>query len=134
MELMKAFITALVCSFVLDMLWLGVIAKNLYDDNIGFLLRKSNGNLAPYWPSAIIVYLAIVIGIIAFVLPKANGSLVAAFIWGAAFGAVTYGIYDFTNHAILANWPLKITIIDVIWGMMLCGTTSLATMYVVRSF
>ncbi len=132
MEFIKTFATALVCSFVLDMIWLGAIAKNLYDENIGFLLRKTNGNLAPFWPSAVVVYLAIVLGIIAFVIPKANGSILAAFCWGAAFGAVTYGIYDFTNHAIIANWPMKITIIDVIWGMVLCGTTSMVTVYVTR--
>lgn len=133
MDFIKAFSTALVCSFALDMLWLGVIAKKLYDDNIGFLLRKSNGNLAPYWPSAIMVYLAIALGVVIFVTPKANGNLIAALLWGAAFGAVTYGIYDFTNHAILANWPLKISIIDIIWGATLCGTVSLVTTYVTRS-
>lgn len=124
MEFIKLFATALITSFIMDMIWLGVVAKQLYENNIGFLLRKSNGSLAPIWPSALLVYLAIVLGIILFVVPKANGNAAAALLWGAVFGAITYGIYDFTNYAIIANWPLKITIIDFIWGMVLCGTTS----------
>lgn len=132
MEFIKLFATALITSFIMDMIWLGVIAKQLYENNIGFLLRKTNGSLSPIWPSALLVYLAIVLGIIFFVVPKANGSAVAALLWGAVFGAITYGIYDFTNHAIIANWPLKITIIDFIWGMTLCGITSLITVSLVK--
>jgi uncharacterized membrane protein len=129
-EFIKLFTTAIICSLTLDLLWLGLIAKNLYEKNIGFLLRKSGGSLAPVWASAIIVYIAIALGIIFFVMPKARGSLFEAFLWGAIFGAITYGIYDFTNHAILANWPLNIVIIDIAWGMFLCGTTSLALAYI----
>jgi uncharacterized membrane protein len=132
MEFIKLFATALITSFIMDMIWLGVIAKQLYENNIGFLLRKTNGSLSPIWPSALLVYLAIVLGIIFFVVPKANGNAGAALLWGAVFGAITYGIYDFTNYAIIANWPLKITIIDFIWGMILCGITSLITVSLVK--
>lgn len=124
MEFIKLFITALITSFIMDMIWLGYIAKQLYEDNIGFLFRRTNGSFTPIWSSALLVYLAIVLGIIFFVIPKANGNVLSALMWGAVFGAITYGIYDFTNYAIIANWPLKITIIDIIWGMTLCGITS----------
>jgi uncharacterized membrane protein len=124
MHLFKLFFSTLVCAFFLDMIWLAGIAKNIYASNIGLLMRKSGGVMAPNWPAAIIVYLAIVIGIICFVLPKVDGNCMLALAWGALFGAVTYGIYDFTNFSVLANWPLKITLIDFIWGMILCSLTS----------
>ncbi len=125
MKLFKLFSLTLIYVFTLDMIWLGKIAKNIYSQNIGILLRKSGNMMTPNWSAAAIVYVAIAIGIIYFVLPKANGNYYLAAIWGVIFGAVTYGIYDFTNFSILANWPLKITLIDFIWGMVLCGITSI---------
>lgn len=132
MDTIKLLITALITSFILDMIWLGVIAKDLYETNIGFLLRKVDGKLAPVWSSAAVVYLAIVSGIILFVIPKANGSTFYALIWGAIFGGITYAIYDFTNHATLANWPFKIVMIDIAWGMFLCGVTSCVTVAIAK--
>lgn len=124
MQFLKIFISTFICAFMLDMIWLGVVAKNIYAQNIGMLLRKSGNAMAPSWSAAMIVYVAIVMGIIFFVLPKGSGNYLLALAWGAAFGAVTYGIYDFTNLSILANWPLKITLIDFIWGIILCSLTS----------
>jgi uncharacterized membrane protein len=90
--------------------------------------------MAPNWPAAMIVYCAIAIGIMCFVLPKANGNYMLALVWGALFGAVTYGIYDFTNFSVLANWPLKITLIDFIWGMVLCSLTSCFATFMQKYF
>ena len=132
MEFIKLLATALITAFLLDMIWLGVIAKRFYENQIGMLLRKTNGHLSPIWSSALVVYLAIVLGIVLFVVPRANGNPFAALVWGALFGAITYGIYDFTNHAILEDWPLKVTIVDLIWGMTLCATTSLIVVYVAK--
>lgn len=129
MKFIKLLTIGLLTGFLLDMLWLGIIAKGLYEENIGFLLRKANGNLSPNWLAATLVYLAIVIGIIVFVIPKANGNAFYGFLWGAVFGAVTYGVYDFTNYAIINAWPLKITLIDFFWGMALCGIISAVTVY-----
>jgi uncharacterized membrane protein len=124
MDFIKLLATGLITSFILDMLWLGVIAKKLYENNIGSLLRKTNGVLSPHWPSALIVYATIILGLIFFVVPKAQGNALSGLIWGMVFGAITYSIYDFTNLAILANWSAKISFIDVAWGAILCGVTS----------
>lgn len=132
MQYLKLFVPTIVFALLLDMIWLGFIAKNMYDENIGMLLRKSGNSMAPNWPAAIIVYVAITIGILCFVLPRANGNYLLALSFGMLFGAVTYGIYDFTNFSILANWPLKITIVDFIWGMVLCGTTSTFALFIQR--
>lgn len=124
MDFLKLFLFTLIAIFCLDMLWLGLIAKNLYGEYIGHLMRKSNDGFAPNWPAAILVYLAITIGILFFSLPKAGDSYLLGFWWGAVLGLVLYGVYDFTNYAILANWPLKITLIDFCWGIVLCGLTT----------
>ncbi len=124
MSIWKVSAGVLVGTFALDMLWLGVIAKSWYRNSLGGLLRSNGANLTPNWPAAFLVYLAIVMGVVMFVLPKAGNSLSVGFCWGALFGAVTYGIYDFTNFSILAGWPLSITLLDFAWGMFLCGSVS----------
>jgi uncharacterized membrane protein len=103
METIKLFVSMLITGLILDMTWLGFIAKNLYGDAIGSLLRKSGDSLAPNLPAAILVYVAIITGILFFVLPKAQGSYAMALLWGGLFGFLTYAVYDFTDLAILAN-------------------------------
>jgi uncharacterized membrane protein len=60
-----------------------------------------------------------------FVLSKTKGDSRLALFWGAVFGFVLYGFYDFTNYSLISNWPFYITIIDFIWGIVLCSLTSL---------
>jgi len=130
MKFFSLFLCTIVTIFILDMLWLGVVAKNIYAANIGALIRKSGDFMTPIWWAAIVVYICIALGVLLFVLPKANGSLTLALIWGALLGMITYGIYDFTNYSILANWPWKITLIDFAWGTVLCSVSSLIAAFV----
>lgn len=118
------FLFILVTILILDMIWLGLIAKNIYAQEIGMLMRKSGEKTDFVLWSAFLVYLLIALGILFFVLPKANGDYYLALIWGGVFGLIMYGIYDFTNYSILANWSLRISIIDLLWGMVLCGLSS----------
>lgn len=134
MKLIALFLVTVISVFILDMIWLGVIAKNTYDQNIGMLLRKSGEVMTPVWWSAAVVYVCIALGILFFVLPKANGDYTVALTAGALLGVVTYGIYDFTNYSILANWPLKITFIDFFWGIVLCSLSSLFATFVQNRF
>ncbi|WP_347251266.1 DUF2177 family protein [Legionella sp.] len=134
MKLIALFLVTGLCAFVLDMLWLGLLAKNLYAENIGLLLRKSGAEMTPIWWSAAVVYICISLAMLYFVLPSAQGNYLQALMGGVMLGLVTYGIYDFTNYSILAHWTLKITVIDVIWGMVLCGVTSLLSFFIQNRF
>ena len=134
MKLIMLFLATITSVFILDMIWLGVIAKNIYAENIGILLRKSGDAMNPIWWAAVVVYLCITLGVLFFVLPKAHGDYFLALACGALFGAVTYGIYDFTNYSILANWPWKITLIDFTWGIVLCGLSSLFAAFIQNRF
>lgn len=120
-------ITATIIFLALDALWLGVIAKTMYIDAFGHLLRISNGSIQPYWPAAIVVYIALIGGILSLVIPRCKNQPARALCWGAVFGFVTYATYDFTNLAVLSGWSLKISVIDTIWGMLICGITSWLT-------
>src|SRR5690606_39274446 len=104
-----------------DMVWLGVIAKNFYQDKLGHLLAPS-----PNWTAAILFYLVYIAGIIYFaILPSLDeGSLLKAAVSGALLGGLAYATYDMTNLATLKDWPIKIVIVDIIWGMVLTGSVA----------
>ena len=74
------------------------------------------------WPAAFLFYLMYIVGIILFAVRPAlmAQSFAKAAVWGALFGFFTYATYDLTNLATLKDWPLKIVVIDIAWGTLLC--------------
>ena len=107
--------------FVLfDLLWLGVIAKDFYQSRLGELLGPV------VWPAAVVFYFVFVAGLLFFaVLPALEvHSLSKALVLGALFGLVTYATYDLTNHATLRDWPLMVTVVDILWGTVLGATVA----------
>tara|TARA_B100000508_G_scaffold60333_1_gene47011 strand:+ start:73341 stop:73748 length:408 start_codon:yes stop_codon:yes gene_type:complete len=109
--------------FIIDLLWIGVIAKDFYRNQIGFLLGPVN------WVAAIVFYLIFIAGILVFaVLPALDaGSLMKAVVLGAFFGFVAYATYDLTNLALTKNWPLMVTVVDMIWGAVIAGSVATAS-------
>ncbi len=131
MAYIQMFVVALIIFFLVDMLWLGVIAKNLYQKKIGFLL-KDNVN----WVAAIIFYLLFIGGVVFFVLIPAQNqdSALYAFLVGGLFGLITYATYDLTNLATVKNWPLSLTFIDLAWGSFLGFSTAGFTYLILTIF
>ena len=115
--------------FAIDMLWLGLIAKNLYRKYLGGFL-SDNVN----WTAAIIFYLIFIAGIFYFAILPAHekNSLFKAILSGALFGFIAYATYDLTNLATLKNWPLPIVFIDMAWGAVLTGLVSTAGYFIVK--
>ncbi len=130
---MKSIILSYLLTFVvfliIDMLWLGVIAKNIYQKYLGSFLTD-NVN----WVAAFIFYFIYVAGISIFAIyPSVNkGSVYNAILMGALFGFFTYATYDLTNLATLKGWPISIVIIDIIWGSVLSSVVSLSGFYIIK--
>ena len=125
----KLYAIALPVFFAMDMVWLGLVAKNFYRDQIGFLM-KSDIN----WAAAIVFYLLFVVGLVIFVIAPAieKNSWVHALLFGALFGLITYATYDLSNLATLKDWPLLVTIVDLAWGATLAASVSTATYFIAR--
>ncbi len=123
----KLYAIALPIFFAIDMMWLGVVAKNFYRSQIGTLM-KSN----PNWTAAIIFYLIFIVGLVVFVITPAveKGSWTHALLFGALFGFVCYATYDLTNLAVAKDWPLLVTIVDLAWGAVLAASVSTATYFI----
>ncbi len=117
----KLYLITFIIFFLIDMLWLGVIAKNVYKHYLGHLMATR-----VKWLAAMLFYLLFIGGIVFFVLMPAvdKGQWHYALLVGGLFGFITYATYDLTNLATLENWPLKITAIDLAWGTTLGAMTS----------
>ncbi|MCB9798273.1 DUF2177 family protein [Candidatus Nomurabacteria bacterium] len=124
---LKLYAIALPVFFAIDMVWLGLVAKNFYAKHIGFLM-KSNVN----WTAAILFYLLFIVGMVIFVIAPAleKDSWLHALLFGALFGLITYATYDLTNLATLKDWPLLVTVIDLAWGATLGSLVSVITYFV----
>lgn len=120
---------ALVIFLAIDMVWLTVIAKSLYAQQLGYLMAPK----AKLW-AAVIFYLLFVMGLQFFVLNPAlaGGSWTTALFAGMFFGLVTYATYDLTNLATVKDWPVLITVLDLIWGSTVSGLTSLLSFLIIR--
>jgi uncharacterized membrane protein len=81
------------------------------------------------WVAGILFYFLFLAGLVVFVIAPAveKGSWVRALLLGALFGLITYATYDLTNLATLKDWPLALTVVDLIWGTILASSVSVET-------
>jgi uncharacterized membrane protein len=123
----KLFLLALPVFFVIDMIWLVLIAKKFYREQIGFLMRPDIN-----WAAAIVFYLLFIAALVVFVISPAveKQSWLHALAYGALFGLVTYSTYDLTNLATLKDWPVLVTVVDLIWGTVLAASVSVVTYFI----
>lgn len=116
--------------FLIDMIWLGLIAKNFYQDQLGFLLGPVN------WMAAVIFYLIYVVGIVVFaILPGLESdSLWRAAGLGALLGFIAYCTYELTNYALVKDWPFTVVWVDILWGTVLTGTVAAGGYWLAKTF
>ncbi len=128
---LKVYSIALTVFFAMDMLWLGVVAKDFYRARIGALMNPEVN-----WVAAVVFYLIFVFGLVTFVIEPAleKGDWTRAMLLGALFGFVCYATYDLTNLAVAKDWPLSVTIVDLAWGAVLASTVSTVTYLVAKKF
>jgi len=107
--------------FAVDLIWLGLVARNFYQKHLGFILSPE-----VKWAAAITFYLIYIAGIIFFAVIPAleRDSMATALIWGGLFGFFTYATYDLTNMALIKGWPLRVVVVDIAWGVVLCAVVA----------
>ncbi len=123
----KLYLITLPVFLGIDMIWLTLVAKNFYAKQIGYLMTKNPNLLA-----AFIFYLIFIAGLIVFVITPALDKKMwtYAILAGAFFGLVTYATYDLTNLATIKDWPLIVTVIDLIWGVVLSASVSVISYFI----
>ena len=122
-RLAAAITTTLVVMVILDLVWLGVIAKSTYQQGIGHLMAER-----PVIPVAALFYVIYAVGLTLFTIrpfaaqPGLGQTLIAA----ALFGFFAYATYDLTNLATLKDWPVRIVLIDIAWGIFVSAVSATA--------
>lgn len=121
---LKLYAIALPTFLIIDLVWLGVVARGFYRSQMGNLMRADVN-----WTAAMAFYLIFVAGIVALAVWPAvqEQSAGKALGLGALLGLVTYAAYDLTNLATLRDFPLPMALVDLCWGTVLCGAVSFIT-------
>jgi len=124
---LKLYLLTIPVFFLIDMIWLGWLAKDLYRNNIGHLMAKEVN-----WSPAIAFYLMYIVGILFFAVSPAleKGEWQKALFYGALFGFITYATYDLTNWATLKDWPAKVVFADIAWGSFLGAAVATASYFI----
>ncbi len=127
MTLLKLYGITSVAFFALDLIWLGVVARGFYREQLGPLLRAE-----VLWPVALAFYAIYIAGILVFaVLPALQSeSWLRAVALGGFFGLVAYATFDLTALALLRDFPPVVVAVDLIWGVVLTSGVA-ATAYAV---
>lgn len=124
-----AYFATLFVFFAIDMLWLGLVAKDFYAGQLGSLMAEN-----VRWGVAILFYALYILGILIFASHHglSGGSLGKAALYGALFGFFCYATYDMTNLATLQGWPVKMVIVDIVWGTVLTALCALGGVWLTR--
>lgn len=127
MSLIKCFIVSFFSFAILDFLWLGFVMKDFNMKQLSEIGRIENGQFQIGYGPAVIVYILMALAVTFFIREKiANvDSYLQVFAIGALLGLVVYGVYDFTNLAILKNYPVAFVAADVAWGTFVFGAVTL---------
>ena len=118
---LTAYIATTVVFLMCDAVWLGLVAKKFYAQQMGHLMRPDiNMGIAA------VFYLFYTVGIVVFAIKPAYAAqnMWLALGYGALFGLLAYGTYDITNMATLKDWPIKMSLIDMAWGTFLTATAA----------
>ncbi len=131
MDFLKMYLIAFVVFLLVDAIWLGVVAKNFYSKHLGFIMKAK-----PNYLAAIIFYLLFIVGLVYFVIMPGieAGSISKIIVGGLLFGFMTYATYDLTNLATLKDWPIVVTVVDLVWGSTLSTVISVVTYYLYNLF
>jgi len=123
---LAAYLAAVATMLLLDLLWLGWIARPLYLQGLGHLMAES-----PTWWAAALFYGVYGLGLLRFAIaspavPASARGIGRAALSGAMFGFVAYATYALTNPATLQDWPVALAFIDIAWGTLASAAAAAA--------
>lgn len=129
MRWIASYVVAAAVFGLLDFVWLGRIGRGIYEKHLGHLLADS-----PNMVAALVFYALYIVGVTYFAtIPALDAdSLPRAAVSGALLGLVCYATWNLTNLAVLADYPVALVPIDMLWGTLATLTTSVVTVAIVR--
>lgn len=127
LKYVSAYLSTAIIFFVLDFIWLSVMATSFYRSRIPDIMAS-----AVNYPPAILFYLLYVAGIVIFAVSPAleTGRWTTVLIYGALFGFMAYATYDLTSQATLKQWSAVVTVVDMAWGTFASGLAATLSLLV----
>lgn len=115
---------------VLDGIWLGLVARGFYKDQMGDLMSPN-----PSIAAATAFYLIFVFGLVWFSVSPAlaSESWTTALVNGAVLGFVGYATYDLTNLAVMRGYPSTLAVVDLAWGTVLSAVAATVAFFATRA-
>ena len=122
-KILMTYAAMLIVFIACDLLWIGVIAQPMYQQGIGHLMTGQ-----PNLWAAISFYLIFPAGLLYLVPAIRSGrppwrDIIPP---AAILGFVAYATYDLSNLATLKDWPVLMSLADMIWGTALTMVTACA--------
>jgi uncharacterized membrane protein len=127
--MLREILTVAVVMLVMDAIWL---TANNATHRVIFAAIQGQPMVVRYLPAAIVYILMIVATWYLAVEPATDWQGAAG--RGAVLGAAMYGVYDMTNYATLAKYPLSFAVTDMAWGTFLCAVTAATAVAVTKMF
>lgn len=112
---MKQFVISSLTLLILDILWIILFMKSKYLIQVE---KIQHSPMKVNTVAMVLAYALMILGLCVFVVPymSKQKSMINNVIHAGLFGLVVYGIFDFTNMAVLEQWDIKLAIIDIMWG------------------
>ena len=126
---LKLYGVALTVFLVLDIPWIGGFANGFYRSRLGHVLAET-----PNLGAAVLFYLIFVAGLVFFAVRPGMRRYGTGVLNSAVYGLMTYGTYDLTNLALIRDWPLSVTIIDMLWGISVSVAVAVISIRVGKRF
>jgi uncharacterized membrane protein len=125
------YITIILAFILIDAPYL-YLNRNLYTGKVKAISGDSNFTTRYY--SALMVYIALALGMLVLVLPRIRSGttsdiLVDSIIYGGIFGIASYATFDFTIHLMFKEWDLGVSVMDTLWGSVLCTLVAFVISY-----
>ena len=121
MKILPYAIPALVL-LLLDILWINIFMGAKYESMVMQIQGKPLRFKSQY---ALLAYICMTIGLYVFVLPvRVETTLKTTLARAALFGAMLYGVFDFTNASVFDKFDINLALIDIMWGSFLYATAS----------
>ncbi len=112
---------------LLDYIWIGILMQNFYSKSLSAVGLIENGKFKPRLLAMFAVYLSLSFLTVFHLIPKVTGFDKTSLLYTFLFGVAVYAFYEFTNYAIIRDWPKKIILIDILWGGVLVAIGSCLT-------
>ena len=128
---LKLFLVSFITFLVLDAIWLGLVARGVYSKHLSLYLTDN-----VIWSSALIFYVIFNIGLLIFViLPSIDkNSYMTLVVYSLLYGLVTFATYDLTNLATIKDWPIIVSVVDMLYGMFVAFSSASVAFYANKYF